>query len=189
MGADNLKTLVESLLFVADGPVSLGKIERTLAVERPQLEEALEALAGDYATRGIRLQRLDGRVQLTTAPEAAPYVESFLGLEAETRLSPAAMETLAIIAYRQPITRAGLEAIRGVNCDRVVASLLARGLICEVGRAETAGRPVLFGTTFAFLEYFGLSGLADLPPLADEWPDGKNLKGEERRGGNETRHP
>ncbi len=189
MTSDRLPTLIESLLFVADGPVPLAKIERALDRERGEVEAALDLLAQDLAARGIRLQRLDGRVQLTTAPEAAPYVERFLGLQSEPRLSPAALEVLAIVAYRQPITRAGIEAIRGVNSDRAVASLLARGLIGEVGRAETAGRPTLLGTTFAFLEYFGLSDLAELPPLDAERPTGAALKGEENRGGKQTAHP
>lgn len=177
----NLKTLLESLLFVADGPVPLARIERTLGVERPALEEAIAALAADYAGRGIRVQRLDGRVQLVTAPETAPQVEAFLGLEADPKLSAAALETLAIVAYCQPITRAGIEAIRGVNSDRVVASLLSRGLIAEAGRAEGPGRATLFVTTFAFLEYFGLASLADLPPLEGQRPGVGNLKGEASR--------
>jgi segregation and condensation protein B len=180
-GADSLKSLLESLLFVADGPVPLSKIERTLGVERPALEEAIAALSADYAGRGIRVQRLDGRVQLVTAPEAAAYVESFLGLEADPRLSAAAMEALAIVAYCQPITRAGIEAIRGVNSDRVVASLLSRGFIAEAGRAGGPGRATLFETTFAFLEYFGLASLADLPPLEGERPGASNLNGEANR--------
>lgn len=180
-GPTSLKTLLESLLFVADGPVPLARIERTLGVERPALEEAIAALAADYTGRGIRVQRLDGRVQLVTAPETAAHVESFLGLEADPRLSAAAMEALAIVAYCQPITRAGIEAIRGVNSDRVVASLVSRGLIAEAGRAEGPGRPALFETTFAFLEYFGLSSLADLPPLEGERPGASNLKGEASR--------
>lgn len=174
-GADSLKTLLESLLFVADGPVPLGKIERTLGVERPALEEAIAALTADYSGRGIRVQRLDGRVQLVTAPETATYVESFLGLEPDPRLSAAAMEALAIVAYSQPITRAGIEAVRGVNSDRVVASLLSRGLIAEAGRAEAPGRPALFETTFAFLQYFGLASLRDLPPLDGDRPRAANL--------------
>ncbi len=189
MTDENLSALIESLLFVADGPVPLARLERTLGRERREVEAALAALGEALAARGIRLQRLDGRVQLTTAPEAAPYVERFLGLEGEARLSPAALEVLAIVAYRQPITRAGIEAVRGVNSDRVVASLLARGLIGEVGRAETAGRPALLGTTFAFLEYFGLSALSELPPLDGERPAAADLKGEEGHGGKQTAHP
>lgn len=178
MGDPTLKTLLESLLFVADGPVPLAKIERTLGVERPAVEEAIAALSLDYKERGIRVQRLDGRVQLVSAPETAAYVESFLGLEAEPRLSAAALEALAIVAYCQPVTRAGIEAIRGVNSDHVVASLISRELIEETGRAESAGRPALFGTTFVFLQYFGLSSLADLPPLDGERPMGLHLNEE-----------
>ncbi|MHB1006960.1 MAG: SMC-Scp complex subunit ScpB [Chloroflexota bacterium] len=188
MPDETLKNLVESLLFVADGSVSLGKIERTLGAERPALEEAIAALTADYAERGIRVQRLDGRVQLVTAPETASYVESFLGLDAEPRLSAAALEALAIVAYCQPITRAGIEAVRGVNSDHVVASLISRGVIAEVGRAESAGRPTLFGTTFAFLEYFGLSSLADLPPLEGARQLGESLKGEEPHGRKPAAH-
>ncbi len=178
VGPESLTALVESLLFVADGPVALAKIERTLEVDRPALEAALAALADDYAHRGLRVQRLDGRVQLVTAPEVAPHVEKFLGLENEARLSAAAMEALAVVAYRQPITRAGVEAVRGVNSDRVLASLQARGLVCEVGRAEGPGRPMLFATTFAFLEYFGLTDLGQLPPLDQERSIADALKGE-----------
>ncbi len=183
-----LTLLLESLLFVADGPVPLAKLAKTTGVGREALEEALATLAADYADRGLRLQRLDGRVQLVTAPEATPYVESFLGLAGEGRLSGAALETLAIVAYRQPISRAGIEAVRGVNCDRVLASLQARGLVVEVGRAETVGRPVLFGTTFAFLEAFGLTDLAELPPLAEGAPAASGLKGE-RNGGEQVGDP
>jgi segregation and condensation protein B len=105
---------------------------------------------------------------MVTAPEVTSYVERFLGVEEDHRLSHAALETLAIIAYKQPITRHVLESIRGVNCDRALASLRARGLITEVGRAHAPGRPYLFGTTFRFLEYFGLEKPEDLPPLAEQ---------------------
>jgi len=104
---------------------------------------------------------------MVTAPEVAPYVERFLGLDEDRSLSQAALETLAIIAYKQPITRTAIEAIRGVNCEWTIASLKARGLISEVGRAQAQGRPYLFGTTFRFLEYFGLEEPEDLPPLRE----------------------
>jgi len=112
-------------------------------------------------------------VQLVTAPEAASYVERFLGLEARTRLSRAALEALAIIAYRQPITRPEIEAIRGVSSDSVLRTLLRVGLIEEVGRASTVGRPILYGTTFEFLQHFGLRSLHELPDLEE------SLAGEE----------
>lgn len=161
----NLKSLIESLLLVADKPVPLAQLEHTLGAERASIDEALGSLGTDYQDRGLRLQRLGEEVQIVTAPEAAPYIERFLGLQAAAKLSPAALEALAIVAYRQPLTRSAIEALRGVNCERVLATLQARGLIDEVGRLEAAGRPILFGTTFEFLQYFGLSCLEELPPL------------------------
>jgi segregation and condensation protein B len=113
----------------------------------------------------LRLQRADSVVQLVSAPESGPYVERFLGLEAKQRLSSAALESLAIVAYKQPVTRAMVEQIRGVNSDGAIASLIARGLIEETGRAPGPGRPALFSTTMKFLEHFGLKDPAQLPPL------------------------
>jgi segregation and condensation protein B len=163
---------VESLLFVADAPVSVGRLAQALEVTPGQVERALADLEAAYTGRGLRLQRAGSRVQLVTAPEAAPSVERFLGLEARARLSQAALETLAIIAYRQPITRPEIEIIRGVNSDSVLRTLLRLGLIEDVGRAPTVGRPILYSTTFEFLQHFGLQELDDLPPL-DESPTGE----------------
>ena len=160
-----LTSLIESLLFVADAPVMPAQLAAALDVEPKAVEEALDQLAADYQQRGLRLQRKAGRVQLVTAPEAASAVERFLGLELSSKLSPAALETLAIVAYRQPVTRAQVEAIRGVNSDSVLRTLINKGLIEEVGRLEQVGRPILYGTTFEFLQYFGLQDLQDLPPL------------------------
>jgi len=164
----DLPALVESLLFVADEPVSVQRLAEALETTPGQVERALRALEEDLQGRGLRLQRMGSRVQMVTAPEAAPVVERFLGLRSRRRLSPAALETLAIIAYRQPISRPEIESIRGVNCDSVLRTLLSAGLIEEVGRASTVGRPILYGTTFAFLQHFGLSRLEDLPPLETE---------------------
>jgi segregation and condensation protein B len=163
---------VECLLFVADEPVSVGRLAEALEVTPGQVEWALTDLAAAYVGRGLRLQRVGSRVQLITTPQAAPYVERFLGLEARTSLSQAALETLAIIAYRQPITRPEIEAIRGVSSDSVLRTLLSVGLIEDVGRAPTVGRPILYGTTFEFLQHFGLSGLDELPPM-DESTSGE----------------
>ena len=162
-----LASLVESLLFVAAEPVAVSRLASALDVSEAEVEQALEQLSQAYRERGLRLQRKGQQVQLTTAPESAPYVERFLGLNGRvsSRLSPAALETLAIIAYRQPITRIQIEAVRGVSCDGVLRTLLNWGLIEEVGRLEQVGRPILYGTTFAFLQYFGLEGLHQLPPL------------------------
>lgn len=161
----SLAALVESLLFVAGEPVPVDRLSAALAVSPAQVEEALMALAASYTGRGVRLQRHGDHVQLVTAPEAAAAIERFLGVEADNRLSQAALETLAVIAYRQPLTRSQMEAVRGVNCDGVLRTLLTRGLIEEVGRLEQAGRPILYGTTFAFLQHFGLASPSDLPPL------------------------
>jgi segregation and condensation protein B len=161
----SLAAQVESLLFVADAPVSVSRLAEALEVTPGRVEQVLAGLETGYAERGLRLQRVGTRVQLVSAPEAASYVERFLGLEARTRLSRAALETLAIIAYRQPITRPEVEAIRGVSSDSVLRTLLSLGLIEDLGRAPTVGRPVLYGTSFDFLQHFGLSSLDELPPL------------------------
>jgi segregation and condensation protein B len=113
----------------------------------------------------LRIQTHRSRVQLTTAPELAPLVETFLGLDATSKLSPASLEALSIIAYQQPVTRPQVDAIRGVNSDGVMRSLLAKNLIHESGRAEGPGRPILYGTTAEFLQHFGLASITDLPTL------------------------
>ena len=150
---------------MADAPVSIGHLAEALEVTPARIERVLADMEATYAGRGLRLQRAGSRVQFVTAPEVALYVERFLGLERRKRLSRAALETLAIIAYRQPITRPEIEAIRGVGSDSVLRTLLSTGLIKDVGRAPTVGRPILYGTTFEFLQHFGLQGLDELPPL------------------------
>ncbi len=163
-----LKTLVESLLFVAEGPVAIAALARALEIDAAKVEDALAELKRDYAERGLRVQRSREKVQFVSAPDAAPAIEKFLGIDGAGHLSPAALEALAIIAYRQPVTRPSIEAVRGVNCDGVIHSLLTRGLIQEVGRQETAGRPILYATTFDFLQHFGLRDVEDLPPLEEQ---------------------
>jgi segregation and condensation protein B len=173
---ESLINLVESLLFVADRPTTADQIAKALDVEATNVEQALQQLDQQLVARGIRLQRKGLQVQLVTAPEAAPYIQRFLGLELTGRLTQPALETLAIIAYRQPVTRASLEAIRGVNCDGVLRTLVSRGLVEEVGRLDQAGRPILYGTTFEFMQYFGLQALDELPPLEildADGPDGE----------------
>ena len=163
-----IKPLIESLLFVADEPVAIGHLASAIGVGREAVEEALRELSEEYEQRGLRLQRKGERVQMVTAPEAAPHIERFLDLELSSKLSAPALETLAIVAYQQPITRAEMEAVRGVNCDSVLRTLVSKGLIEEVGRLSQAGRPILYGTTFEFLQHFGLQDLAELPPLEKE---------------------
>ena len=171
---DNLPSLLEALLFVAPGEVSPAMLAAALELPQAEVERGLDELAEAYARagRGLRLQRHRGRVQLTSAPEAGRFIERLLGLDAGARLSRAALEALAIVLYQQPVTRPQIDAIRGVNSDGVVRSLLLRGLIQEVGRAEAPGRPILYSSTSECLQYFGLSSLADLPPLDLEEPPG-----------------
>lgn len=160
-----LEARVEALLFVADGPVSTERLVASLMTQIEEIEEAIESLRRSGLTRGVRLQRKGQYAQLVTAPELAGDIERFLGLDLSGKLSPAALETLAIIAYKQPITRAEIDSIRGVQSDSVIRSLVSKGLIEEVGRLEQAGRPIVYGTTFEFLQYFGLQDLSQLPPL------------------------
>lgn len=163
----SLVNQLEALLFAASGLVAPGQLAAALELPLRDIEEGLAVLEADLQPRGIRLQRHAGRIQLTTAPEFAPAVERFAGLEASNRLSRAALEALAIIAYQQPVTRPEVDAIRGVNSDGVMKSLLSKGLIEEAGRAERPGRPILYNITSDFLSHFGLASLADLPPIAE----------------------
>jgi segregation and condensation protein B len=159
------EALLEALLFVARHPVAPEDLFSSAGLSLEEGEAALARLKERLADGGIRLQHLNGRVQLVSAPAAAPYVENFLGLEINLRLSQAAMEALAIVAYAQPVTRPQMEAIRGVSSGSVLRTLLGAGLIEEAGRADSVGRPILYRTTFEFLEQFGLESVKDLPPL------------------------
>jgi segregation and condensation protein B len=161
---EELLPILEAVLFVADAPIDIAALARTVNAPRQEVVERLEELAEACRDRGVRLQQTGDLVQLVSAPQTAAYVERFLGLE-HPPLTNASLETLAIIAYRQPMTRAGIESVRGVDCDGPIRTLMARGLIEEVGRAPVIGRPTLFGTTVRFLEYFGLERPDDLPPL------------------------
>ncbi|HXG35778.1 MAG TPA: SMC-Scp complex subunit ScpB [Dehalococcoidia bacterium] len=163
----SLKLILESILFVAQGPAEIATLSRISGSSTDEVRQALAELAEDCRRRGVRVQIVGDSAQLVTAPEATPYVQRFLGVSEDDRLSQGAVETLAIIAYKQPITRSAIEAIRGVSCDHVLSTLKTRGLITEVGRAETPGRPYLYGTSFRFLEYFGLEKPEDLPSLAE----------------------
>jgi segregation and condensation protein B len=165
-GSISLQALLESLLFVADEPVQINHLASVLQTSQEEVSLALDELAKEYAhRRGLRLQFKRREVQMVTAPEATDAVRRFLGVEHSSRLSPAAVETLAIVAYRQPVTRAQVEGVRGVNSDSVIRTLVNRGLIEDLGRLEQAGRPIVYGTTFEFLQQFGLSSISQLPTL------------------------
>jgi segregation and condensation protein B len=177
----NLVAVVEGLLFVADEPVAVGQLAQTVDATIEEVEAALTTLSEQYEGRGIRLQRGGNRVQMVSAPETASYIERFLGLELSSKLSTAALETLTIVAYQQPVTRADIEAIRGVNSDSVLRSLSSKGLIEELGRLDTVGRPIIYGTTFEFLQFFGLDDLDELPDL-----DLHSQSSDDVRGANHT---
>ncbi|NLX35900.1 MAG: SMC-Scp complex subunit ScpB [Chloroflexi bacterium] len=162
-----LEGLLEALLFVADGPVELERLASVLDEPLDRVVQALDAWLTRHQQGGLTIARSGNRVLLTTRPEAAPLIERFLGVEGSARLSTAAMETLAIIAYLQPVTRARIDAIRGVSSAGVIRTLLARELVQVVGVLEQAGRPELLGTTFAFLQYLGLTSLDELPMLPE----------------------
>lgn len=156
---------LEALLFVTAEPAAPQQLAAALETTTTEVEQGLRVLEESLQTRGLRVQRHAGRVQLTTAPEFAGLIERFLGLEATTRLSRAALETLSIIAYQQPVTRPQVDAIRGVNSDGMMKSLLSKGLIQETGRTDGPGRPILYSTTPEFLQHFGINSVRDLPPL------------------------
>jgi segregation and condensation protein B len=155
---------LEALLFVAERPLSRREIAAIARVDRADVDERLGDLEVSLRARGVRLVVSDERVELVTAPEVGALIARYVGADA-ARLSPASLETLAIVAYRQPVTKAAVERIRGVDSDYTIRSLLHRRLIVELGRSDAPGRPFLYGTGFEFLERFGLTSLEELPPL------------------------
>ena len=170
-----LTSIVEGLLFVAAEPVTVNHLASAIGCDVKAVEVALQELKQSYLERGIRIQRQSQKVQLVSAPELTEYIENFLGLSVSGKLSTPALETLAMIAYRQPITRPEIEAIRGVNSDGVLRTLISKGLVEEVGRLDTVGHPALFATTFEFLRYFGIEDIKDLPELQLPALDIENL--------------
>jgi segregation and condensation protein B len=161
---------LESILFVAAEPVPVPVLAYALDTDDRAVEDALESLDQEYRTRGLKILRMGDRVHITTSPRAAQTVEKFLGMEHTIGLSRAALETLAILAYRQPLTRPQIDSVRGVNTESVLENLMAKGLVDEVGRTEGPGRPILYVTTADFLRHFGLGSTAELPVLDLEEP-------------------
>jgi segregation and condensation protein B len=158
------ETQLEALLFVAERPLSRREIATLAGVDRATVDALLGDLEVSLRDRGIRVLVAGDRVELATASEAGALIARYVGVDA-VRLSPASLETLAIVAYRQPVTRSAVERIRGVDSDYTLRSLLHRRLLVELGRSDGPGRPILYGTGFEFLERFGLTTLDDLPPL------------------------
>ena len=165
----NLKGRIEAILFVAGEAVTVKELARALQAEEKAVKAELNAIRDeyDYDQRGFLLKRFGDKVQLATRPLYAQDVLRLLQPVQQQSLSQAAMETLAVVAYKQPVTRAEVEQVRGVKCDYSLQSLINKGLIKETGRKDTIGRPILFGTTDEFLSHFGLEGLESLPPLPE----------------------
>ncbi|MFD1360600.1 SMC-Scp complex subunit ScpB [Lentibacillus salinarum] len=171
MEINELKAVTEGLLFASgDEGVTIKQLARVLDIPDHSVEYLLEELKYDYdnTNRGMLLMQSHDVFHLTTKPEHSPYLKKLLETPQATRMSQAALETLAIIAYKQPITRTEIEEIRGVKSDRPVQTLMARALIEEAGRKDGAGRPILFITSREFLTYFGLTSLDELPPLPED---------------------
>ena len=162
------EAMLEALLFVAERPLTRDEIAAVARVDREVVDARLGDLEVTLRDRGTRLAISGDTVELVTAPDAGLLIARYVGADEAPRLTPAALETLSIIAYGQPVTRAGIERIRGVDADYALRVLLHRRLIVELGRAESAGRPILYGTGLEFLERFGLVSIEDLPPLEVE---------------------
>jgi segregation and condensation protein B len=168
-----LRGAIEALLFVSDEPVSASRLAKVLDAPAGEIERALAALAQEYAAdgRGFQLREVAGGWRMYTHPAYHDFVDQYVLSWDTRRLSQAALEALAVIAYHQPVTRQGVNAVRGVNSEGVIASLTEKGLVREVGRDKAAGNAILYGTTRTFLERFGLKDLEELPPLDDFSPD------------------
>lgn len=169
MDIGQIKGALEAILFVAGEAVERRDIVTALEITDIELDAAVQALEKEYdsAAKGFRLMRFDKKLQLASRAEYTPYVERVLIPLKRQTITQSAMETLAVIAYRQPVTRLEIEAIRGVRCERSLATLVQHGLVHEVGRKDAVGRPILYGTTEEFLRHFGLGSLEELPMLVD----------------------
>ena len=165
----SLKGRIEAILFVAGEAVSIRDLSKALQADEKELKAVLKKIGSeyDYEQRGFMLKRFGEKVQLATRPLYSEDVLRLLQPVQQQSLSQAAMETLAVVAYKQPVTRAEVEQIRGVKCDYSLQSLMMKGLIQEAGRKDTIGRPILYATTDMFLSHFGIQGLEDLPPLPE----------------------
>ena len=164
---ENLGAIIEAILFVSGEPMNVSVLAHALDLTVSELDEQLNALRDEYIAQGhgLRLNRFGGSVQLTTCADAAPYIQRVLQPPTKQSLSNSAMETLSVVAYRQPVTKGEIEAVRGVKCDYSVQSLISKGLIEEAGRRETLGRPVEYRTTEKFLMHLGIESLDQLPAL------------------------
>lgn len=170
MAEDNVKSVIEALLFASEKPLSVEQVKEILGhLETDEIKRLLSELSAEYQTtgRGMRIVEVAGGFQMVTASDFAPFLRKLYKQRKTERLSKSALETLAIIAYKQPVTRFEIGSIRSVNVDNMVKSLLEKGLVRVSGRKKTPGRPFVYGTTRQFLEYFGLKSLAELPKFEE----------------------
>lgn len=176
------RPIIEAILFVAEEPIPASEIAQVLEQPRREVERELERLRDDLDERGagIELRNVAGGWRLYTRPELRPYLERYAASDRVTRLSSAALETLSVVAYKQPVSRGQVSEIRGVDSERALRTLERRGLVADIGRAEGPGQAVLFGTTPLFLEKLGIASLSDLPPLADHVPPAQVVDALER---------
>ena len=165
MEPNEIPQILEAILFVAGEPVAVADLAQALEVSEMEIMHAVEELQRECERRGVTIHRYGDHLRMETRSEYAPYVERLLQPVQRQTLSQTAMETLAVIAYRQPVTKGEVEQVRGVKCDYSVQSLLHKGLIREAGRKEALGRPILYATTDRFLEHFVISDIRELPPL------------------------
>lgn len=184
MEEEKLKSAIEAILFACGTPVETVKISQALEITAEKTEELLKSLMEDYSNRksGIKIVKLGKSYQMCTEKEYAEIIRTVLDLRRNTPLSQAALEVLAIIAYNQPVTKAFVEQIRGVDCSGVVSSLVARELIEEKGRLELPGRPLIYGTTENFLRCFNVSDVSELPPLPQKSTDEEKSESVDKNG-------
>ena len=175
MAVENIKAAIEAILFASGSSVELSRIAQALEIKEKEAEKHISALMDDYSTqnRGITIIKLDTAYQMVSCKEYAPQIRTVMDLRRNTPLSQAALEVLAVVAYNQPVTKAFVEQVRGVDCSGVLGSLTAKGLVEEKGRLELPGRPLLYGTTENFLRCFNLESIENLPPLPESDKDGK----------------
>ena len=177
----NISAAIEAVLFSSGDSVEKSRIAQTLEITEKQVEEAVDKLIGDYSAqnRGITIIKLDSAYQMTAVKDYAPQIRTVMDLRRNTPLSQAALEVLAVVAYNQPVTKAFVEQVRGVDCSGVIGSLTTKGLVEEKGRLELPGRPLLYGTTEHFLRCFNISSLDELPPLPEDGEKKEEEAGEE----------
>lgn len=178
MSEINFSAAIEAILFASGASVSLDRIAQALDISKKKTEEYISLLINDYnnSERGITIIKLGDSYQMVSCKEYAPQIRTVMDLRRNTPLSQAALEVLAVVAYNQPVTKAFVEQVRGVDCSGVIGSLSAKGLVEEKGRLELPGRPLLYGTTENFLRCFNLSSLEDLPPLPEDDAEKENAE-------------